>query len=170
MLKLQGTVLGIGTPQDIIPALEVIQVDLSLFLAGRTRIRNVLLSSFHSFLIIFQNAGNILELLLNSRPPHLKCNKSLGAQDFPSRPRLGDLRPGPNSTCFPWAPGTLWKFLDLLRCCCDCGFRLPEFSYSAWYCRYHTPVPALKTDMLKHGDTLSTWSLWVIAKRLTFLF
>lgn len=86
MFKLQGTVLGIGTPQDIIPALEVIQVDLTLFLVGKTRIKNVLLSSFPSFLIIFQNAGNILELLLNSHPSHLKYNKSLGAQDFPSGP------------------------------------------------------------------------------------
>lgn len=166
MLKLQGTVLRIGTPQDIIPAPEVIQVDLSLFLVDRTRIKNVLLSSFPSFLVIFQNAENILGFLLNSPRPHLKHNKSLGAQDFPSGlawKTSGQGQTQPASLELPAPCGPLKMLLWL-------WFWLPEFSYSAWYCRYYTPVPALKCDMLKCGDTLSTWSLRVIAKRLTFLF
>lgn len=117
MLKLQGTVLGIGTPQDIIPAPEVIQVDLSLFLVDRTRIKNVLLSSFPSFLVIFQNAENILGFLLNSPRPHLKHNKSLGAQDF-HQAWTGRPQARAKLNLLPLSSPHL---VDLLRCCCDCG-------------------------------------------------
>lgn len=148
-------------------------MDFITLFSGKTRIEKcyfLLLSLPPSLPIITHNAGNILEFLFNSPPPHLESTKTWGAQELSIRPRLAGLRPGPRPNLLPLGPCCLMEILEPLRCCCGCGFRLPEFSYSAWCCRYHTPVPALETDMLKLGDTLSTWGLWVTAKGLALLF
>ena len=159
MLKVQGTVLGIGVPKVQSwtghSPLKWSRGILSLFLVARTRIKKC--SLLFLFSLPSYNLAKCWKFLLNSPPPHLESTK---AQELSIRSRLEDLRPGPRLNLLPLGPWRLVKVLGPLRCCCDCGFRLPEFSHSAGCCRYHAPVPALETDRLKLGDALSIWGLF----------
>lgn len=118
--------------------------------------------------IITHNSGNILEFLFNSPPPHLESTKTWGVQSGPDWQASGL---GQDSTCFPWAPAALWRFLDLS----DAAVAVVSGFLSS-----HTQLGAAdvipqfllwrQTDMLKLGDTLSKWSLQVTAKGLALLF
>lgn len=171
MLKVQGTVLGIGVPKVQSwtghSPLKWSRGILSLFLVARTRIKNVLpFSSFPSLLIILQNAGNSYLILLPL------TWRALRLKNFPSGPDWKNSGQGQDSTCFPWAPGALWRFLDLS----DAAVTVVSGFLSS-----HTQLGAadIMPQFLLWRQTGSSlvmlWvygvcSVWVTAKGLDFYF
>lgn len=96
------SVLGLSRDkeeQDTVPALEVVQVDFISLFSGRDKNKKcppLSASPPHSLslLRILQNAGNILEFLHNSPPPHWRAVRLEELRNFPSGSDWRDLRPG----------------------------------------------------------------------------
>lgn len=172
MLKLQGTVLGIGASEVQSwtghSPLKWSRWILSLLVA-RTRIKKCSLLFLFSLLIILQNAGNSYLILL---PLTWRAQRLGELKNLPSGPDWKTSGQGQDLTCFPWAPGALWRVLDLSDATASVvsGFLSSHTQLGAADIR-----PQFLFWTLTCSSSMILWAygvcwVWVTAKGLAFLF